>query len=557
MHILIFKESKYKIILFSLLFISVFFEVMGIGLIYPFIILFFDLTQSDVPVLNLIYDNLNNLNITISKTNILILIVIFFILNSILLLIYRFLISLNGYNFMNSLRERIYYNSFESRYNESSKKVSKIYNSITNQSLESGNAMMLQFQVIESFLGLIILLILSLFISIELTIISALIGIIFFFFLSFSLSLSKRYGRERNKYNENLFKNLNIAFLNIRYLKAINSYDNVYLKIKPLLNKLLFVHLKFTMLSKGTKILNEPLVLICLTIVLFISFKYLYVDAAILVLVFALLRRLYSKIISTISSLQGYNKDLVSVKYCYEIINELKNKKETNSQISFDKLKKSIFFKNINYNFVDTNLFNNTSFKIDKNSTTLIYGKSGSGKSTIINLLLGLLDINKGDLIYDDMNIKNLNKFTIRDNTGFLSQEPVIFNMSIRENLKIRDHKINDDKIIKYLKEFSLNSLFENEIINLDYLVDEKSTNLSGGEKQRLAFIREVIFDPKILVLDEPTSSLDNESRDFIFKYLNKIKHKTTILIVSHDKEFIDFSDNVYELTTKNLNKIK
>ena len=123
--------------------------------------------------------------------------------------------------------------------------------------------------------------------------------------------------------------------------------------------------------------------------------------------------------------------------------------------------------------------------------------------------------------------------------------------------MKIRDQSIDDKKIIDYINEFSLKSIFQSETLNLDYIVDEKSTNLSGGEKQRLAFIREVIFDPQILILDEPTSSLDNENRDIIFLYLNKIKNKTTILIVSHDKEFMKFSDYVYELSNKKFKKIK
>ena len=123
--------------------------------------------------------------------------------------------------------------------------------------------------------------------------------------------------------------------------------------------------------------------------------------------------------------------------------------------------------------------------------------------------------------------------------------------------MKIRDQSIDDKKIIDYINEFSLKSIFQSETLNLDYIVDEKSTNLSGGEKQRLAFIREVIFDPQILILDEPTSSLDNENRDIIFSYLNKIKNKTTILIVSHDKEFMKFSDYVYELSNKKFKKIK
>lgn len=557
MHYYIFKQCNNKTPLLILLLLSVTLETFGIGLIYPFIIIFFELNVSEVGILNLIYEFLDKFNISITKTNLLILIVLFFVFNALVLIIYRLLITLNGLNFMNSLREKIYFSSFNASYTQSSKKVSKIYNAITNQSLESGNAMMLQFQVIESIFSLFILLILAFLISFEITIISIIIGLFFFLSLSFTIYLSKIYGKKRNEYNELLFKNLNIAFLNIRYLKAINSFKNLFLKIKPLLANILVVHLKFTMLSKGTKILNEPLVLICLSIVLLISFKFLEIEVAIIIIVLTILRRLYSRVISTISSIQHYNREIVSVKYCVDIVNDLSKSTEKTSELKFNELKKSIFVKDIHLSFEENNIFKNASIEIKKNSTTLIYGKSGSGKSSLINILLGLINVNNGQVFYDNLKIEELDKLEIRNNIGFVSQEPIIFNMSIRENLKIRDHSIDDKKIEDYINDFSLSSSFTNKNLNLDFIVDEKSSNLSGGEKQRLAFIREVIFEPSILILDEPTSSLDNENRDIIFSYLNKIKDKTTILIVSHDREFLEFSDYVYNLSNKNFNKIK
>jgi len=557
MSYLIFQHCKNKLLIFILLIFSVLSELVGISLVYPFIIIFFELEMENIAIFNFVFKYLDNFNISLTNSNLLGLILIFFIFNAFFLLIYRYFITINGLNFMSYIRKKIYFKTFESKYKNSSENISRIYNSITLQSMESGNAMMLQFQIFESILSLMVLLFLSILISIKITILSFLIGIAFFLSLSFTISISKKYGEERFQFNENLYKNLNIAFQNIRYLKAINGFNNFFLKVKPTLNNIVRTNLKFTMLSKGTKILNEPLVLICLSLILYISIKYFDSDTGVIIVILAILRRLYAKVVSTITSLQQYNLAVVSFKYCMDLINEFTNSKEINSKIVFKNFENNLSIKNLSYNNSQTLLYEKTSIKIEKNKTTLILGKSGTGKSTFLNIVLGLIEINKGQVYYDDIDISLYDKNTIRDSIGFVNQEPVIFNLSIRENLKIRNRSISDLTINNFLIDFSLTTIFADKKINLDYMIDEKSSNLSGGEKQRIAIIREIIHKPKILILDEPTSSLDYDNKKIIVDYLKKIKNNTTIIIVSHEDEYIDIADNIYELKDRKFIKNK
>lgn len=555
MSYLIFKHCKNKILIFTLLIFSVLSELIGISLVYPFVIIFFKLEIENIAIFNLIFKYLDNFNISLTNSNILGLIIIFFIFNAFFLLLYRYLITLNGLNFMSYIRQKIYFKTFETKFKNSSENISRIYNSITIQSQESGNAMMLQFQIFETILSFIIILFLSLLISIKITILSFIVGIAFFLSLTFTISISKNYGKEMFQYNENLYKNLNIAFQNIRYLKAINGFNSFFLKVKPTFNNILTVNLKFTMLSKGTKIFNEPLVLICLSLILYISINYFDSDTGVIIVIVAILRRLYAKIVSIITTLQQYNLQVVSLKYCIDLITQFTNSKEKNSTKVFNDFKNSLYIKNLSYNNSQTSLYEDTSLKIDKNKTTLILGKSGTGKSTILNIILGLVELNKGQVYYDDIEISQYDKNTIRDSIGFVNQEPVIFNLSIRENLKIRNMSISDQVVNNFLNDFSLTSIFTDKKVDLDYMIDEKSSNLSGGEKQRIAIIREIIHNPKILILDEPTSSLDDENKKIIVDYLRKIKNNTTIIIVSHEDEYRDIADNIYELKDRKFIK--
>ena len=201
----------------------------------------------------------------------------------------------------------------------------------------------------------------------------------------------------------------------------------------------------------------------------------------------------------------------------------MKKTRKSNENNKYLGLQQNITINNLTYN-MEMRIYENTSIKFLKNKTTLIYGKSGTGKSTLLNIILGLIKIKSGQIYFDENEINVLDKNSIRKNIGFVNQEPVIFNLSLRENLKIRNQFIKEERIYNFLKLFSLNTLVNKNKNNLNFVVDEKSSNLSGGEKQRIAFIREVIFEPEILILDEPTSSFDDDNKNIILNFLKVLR---------------------------------
>ena len=209
-----------------------------------------------------------------------------------------------------------------------------------------------------------------------------------------------------------------------------------------------------------------------------------------------------------------------------------------------------IEFKNVNFSYNENkNILNNLNFIIPANKKIAIVGESGCGKSTIVNLIERLYDINDGEILIDDINIKNYDIIKLRELIGYVQQEPVLFNKSIKENI-IFGRKNIDEKMIKEACEDAyINEFIENCDNKYNYIVGIKGGKLSGGQKQRIAIARAILTKPKILILDEATSALDNKSEKEVQKALDNISKKNiTVIIIAHRLSTIKNSDYIYAM---------
>ena len=182
----------------------------------------------------------------------------------------------------------------------------------------------------------------------------------------------------------------------------------------------------------------------------------------------------------------------------------------------------------------------------------VIFGSSGSGKTTLINLITGLVKPTSGKLILNDMEQNNI-EYNRNFKVGIVSQDDVIFNLSLLENLKLRNPKAKINEIIKFINLFGLTSLFKDGKIDLSLKINESSSNLSGGEKQRIAIIRELLLKPDLLILDEPSSALDQNNIQNMIKFFKKLKNKTTLIIFTHQSEYKSLPFKFYILKNKKI----
>ncbi len=224
---------------------------------------------------------------------------------------------------------------------------------------------------------------------------------------------------------------------------------------------------------------------------------------------------------------------------------EIKNNCSTPSKILGN-----IEFKNVSFIYDDTSItaLKNINFKIQKGKTFAILGNTGSGKSTIINLIARLYDVDTGEILIDSRNIEHLNLDNLRQSIGFVPQEAFLFSDTIKNNIKFGDETASDAKIEQAAKDAYIHHNIIDFNDGYNTYVGERGVTLSGGQKQRISIARAIIKDPEILIFDDCLSAVDTETEEIILNNLYKFSKNKTSIIVSHRISSVKNADSVIVL---------
>lgn len=205
-----------------------------------------------------------------------------------------------------------------------------------------------------------------------------------------------------------------------------------------------------------------------------------------------------------------------------------------------------LVFNNVSFSYdKDSQLLKNINFKIKPKEKVAIIGRSGVGKSTIINLISKLYNLDQGEILIDGVNIDNLDKSTLRDSISVITQNPYIFNLTIKENLLLARKNLSDEEIIEKCKLVKIHDFITSLPNGYDTILEENGVNLSGGQKQRLAIARALLRNSKIIIFDEATNSLDKETQSAVKESINLLRKKCTLIIISHSLDTITDSDKI------------
>ena len=224
----------------------------------------------------------------------------------------------------------------------------------------------------------------------------------------------------------------------------------------------------------------------------------------------------------------------ISCERVFSIVNNKEFKKEKFGTEKLENVEGNFEFKNVSFGYNENLVLKDLNLKIKCGNTSAIVGKSGSGKTTIFNLLCKLYSINSGLIIIDGKDINTLDEKSIRGNITIINQNPYIFNMSIKDNLRLVKKDVTNKEIIDACKLACLDEYIETLPDKYDTIVGEGGVNLSGGQRQRIAIARALIQNTKIILFDEATSALDNETQSKIQTAIDNLKGNYTIIIIAH-----------------------
>ncbi len=214
-------------------------------------------------------------------------------------------------------------------------------------------------------------------------------------------------------------------------------------------------------------------------------------------------------------------------------------------------VKKKIVMKNISYAYPGTDklIFDHADLEIPVGKAVGIVGASGAGKSTVVDLMLGLLEANQGTIYADDVNIKDQYRAWLK-NIGYIPQMIFMLDDTIRHNVAfgIPDEKIDENRLWKVLKEAQLDEFIKTLPEGLDTSIGERGIRLSGGQRQRIGIARALYEDPEVLILDEATSALDNDTEAAIMSSINRFHGRKTLIIIAHRLQTIEKCDIVYRV---------
>lgn len=256
----------------------------------------------------------------------------------------------------------------------------------------------------------------------------------------------------------------------------------------------------------------------------------------------------YTWLIDEINDLtQTYQRVSVSISRVNDILENRLYQDQSFGTKEITNIKGVIEFKNVTFSYPEEeNILNNFSVKFEPNKKIAVVGASGQGKSTLFNLITRIFDTNEGEILLDNINIKDLTEEELRKNISIIRQEPFVFNRTIKENFELIDKNITLNKIRESTKMAYLDDYINTLPKKYDTVLGEGGVNLSGGQKQRLSIARTLSKGSKVILFDEATSALDNSSQDYIKKTIDNLVKDHTIIIVAHRLSTIMDADIIY-----------
>ena len=375
------------------------------------------------------------------------------------------------------------------------------------------------------------------------------IPIIIFGSFKFTSTIANRYERIRESI-ETLNSNLSNSISGILNVKSFTRESKELERIETSSNEVKSANYHAIKLSAAFIPIIRVAILFGFTATLLIG-GFLALDGEIKVATYSVLLFITQRLLWPLTELGDtfdlYQRAMASFNRIFSLKNE--SSEIGNGNIEFKKLENKIELKDVSFSYVDDfNVLNNVDLTIETGQTTAIVGSTGSGKSTLIKLLLRLYEINNGSISYDSNSLKDIELSSLREKIGLVSQDVFLFEGTVIENIAYGDLNASESEVWNAAQKSEADEFINNLPQKEKTIVGERGQKLSGGQRQRISIARAILKNPEILILDEATSSVDNETEAAIQRSLDILKKDRTVIVIAHRLSTVRNADIIYVL---------
>tara|TARA_B100000214_G_scaffold150823_1_gene107890 strand:- start:3176 stop:4909 length:1734 start_codon:yes stop_codon:yes gene_type:complete len=485
----------------------------------------------------------NLINLDQSLINMLIVLIVFFIFRAIILVFQSWfqaeIISNNLINMRKNLVLSLIHSDYKFINTQNRGTISNVLNNEierVNFALDQLLAFIVSF--ITAMVYLLVALIISPVVTIFLAILSIPIGLIMLRLNRMTSKSSKALTDGSNKQQNFVLEIIE----NIKYLKSTGQYPGISKKMSTEIINVGKAYRKLKFIQSSSTFLFEPLIVVIMAILIYFFTEVRKSNIIEILFLLFIFRQAAINLVATQAPYRKFISSVGSMEIYFKLQRKLDDNLENLSPNGDDPNFNTVLkLKNISYNYKNEKALNNISLEIKPKTTVAFVGSSGSGKSTTANIISSLLKPETGNFMMGEKDISDINLSKYREKIGYVTQESVVFNTSIQENISLWRKKLNFKKLENIIDQTGLSQLFEN-----NKNVNDSGNNLSGGERQRLSLARELYRDSELLILDEATSSVDSILESQIETIISKQKNDKTIIIIAHRLSTIKSADMIY-----------
>lgn len=379
---------------------------------------------------------------------------------------------------------------------------------------------------------------------------------IMYFLVKFYNKHSSQYNHDFRRSLSQINSDINENIKGMEVIKTTNTEDQIYQAFEKVSEENFQTGLKIEWLDSfvsfnATQTLSNINVLVVLLVFGLMNLKgNPNFSVGLMYILLDYTQRIYSALQQVINRLREIQRSLAAADHIFEIFSM---EAEEEKEIKGLSLKGNVAFKDVSFYYKNKDyVLKNISFEVPAGKTLALVGQTGSGKSSIINLLFRFYREQEGQVLFDGIDANDYSLDDLRSNMAIVLQEPFIYQGTLRENITL-GRSYADDEVVAALEAVGGKNLFDHLGRNLDTVFSEGGSGLSQGEKQIITFARAIIKDPKILVLDEATSSIDSETESFIQIGLEKLKEGRTTFVIAHRLSTIKDADEILVLSYGNI----